>query len=529
MSQTVIPTAFERWKAQQAIDNQPIVLDEFVLAYVPDLDHNAPIDRMEALPPEAQIVHRQAVNKTGIINDNAVVYSFTMGTEIGDFVFNWIGLINRETETVAMIVHVPTQRKIANQTGQQGNALTRSFLMQYNGAAAETGITTPAETWQIDFTARLSGIDELQRWANLDHYGSGAFFGDGFLVDQNEGFFVHAGLGYVGGLRAVLPENHTFTAVDLPTKVWVDVSYQGNVVSQWETVISITTAMEHTNYNRNGFQHYVFAVASIDSHGTITDLRPIGTITDTALAKHTQSRNHPDASLMAKGFVQLSSATDSTSEEFAATPKAVKVAVDSTLAKSQNGADIPDKGAFRQNLGLKGTALLDVGTTAGTIAAGDDSRIVNSISIKNVDIQLPGRLTGNPLASTGRVYASESFLETDGNINGTRWGGWLSSYIESRWPIASVWFDESPRGWHLDRATGMLMQWGHVKRTADATAVNFYVTFPNHCAAVHLTQTAAANGSGSGSNLRAQAVTSSSFAAVMYANERSAFWLAIGF
>ncbi|END1495707.1 tail fiber protein [Escherichia coli] len=46
------------------------------------------------------------------------------------------------------------------------------------------------------------------------------------------------------------------------------------------------------------------------------------------LKEHEQSRRHPDASLTAKGFVQLSSATNSTSEALAATPKAVKTVYD---------------------------------------------------------------------------------------------------------------------------------------------------------------------------------------------------------
>jgi hypothetical protein len=49
---------------------------------------------------------------------------------------------------------------------------------------------------------------------------------------------------------------------------------------------------------------------------------------DDKLAEHEQSRRHPDATLKEKGFTQLSSATDSTSETFAATPKAVKAAYD---------------------------------------------------------------------------------------------------------------------------------------------------------------------------------------------------------
>lgn len=49
---------------------------------------------------------------------------------------------------------------------------------------------------------------------------------------------------------------------------------------------------------------------------------------DESLTCHVQSRNHPDATLTAKGFTQLSSATNSISETLAATPKAVKAAYD---------------------------------------------------------------------------------------------------------------------------------------------------------------------------------------------------------
>ncbi len=48
--------------------------------------------------------------------------------------------------------------------------------MEYNGAQTETGINTPAETWQIDFTARLAGMDERQRPENMDIYGAAAFW-----------------------------------------------------------------------------------------------------------------------------------------------------------------------------------------------------------------------------------------------------------------------------------------------------------------------------------------------------------------
>ncbi|HCL8213820.1 TPA: phage tail protein [Escherichia coli] len=76
---------------------------------------------------------------------------------------------------------------------------------------------------------------------------------------------------------------------------------------------------------------------------------------DDKIAEHEQSRRHPDATLTEKGFTQLSSATNSTSEKQAATPKAIKAAYDNAekrLQKDQNGGDIPDKDAFLDNVGV---------------------------------------------------------------------------------------------------------------------------------------------------------------------------------
>lgn len=55
---------------------------------------------------------------------------------------------------------------------------------------------------------------------------------------------------------------------------------------------------------------------------------------DSEIDKHAKSRNHPDATLTAKGFTQLSSSTTSTSETLAATPKAVKTVMDATNLKA---------------------------------------------------------------------------------------------------------------------------------------------------------------------------------------------------
>ncbi|EDP9253420.1 phage tail protein [Salmonella enterica subsp. enterica serovar Newmexico] len=62
-----------------------------------------------------------------------------------------------------------------------------------------------------------------------------------------------------------------------------------------------------------------------------------------------------DGSTQQRGLVQLSSTVNSVSETEAATPAAVKIAMDNAnarLAKERNGADIPNVPLFLQNLGL---------------------------------------------------------------------------------------------------------------------------------------------------------------------------------
>ncbi|HGW3728918.1 TPA: phage tail protein, partial [Citrobacter freundii] len=103
---------------------------------------------------------------------------------------------------------------------------------------------------------------------------------------------------------------------------------------------------------------------------------------DSQLRMHEQSRNHPDASTTEKGFVQLSSSVTSDSESQAATSKAVKIAMDNggaRLAKDRNLSDLPNAALARQNLELGDSSTRNVGTTAGSVASGDDARITGAM------------------------------------------------------------------------------------------------------------------------------------------------------
>ncbi|ECU5461138.1 hypothetical protein APM95_08620 [Salmonella enterica subsp. enterica serovar Muenchen] len=115
---------------------------------------------------------------------------------------------------------------------------------------------------------------------------------------------------------------------------------------------------------------------------------------DNSLKEHEKSRNHPDATLTDKGFVKLYSGVTSMDETMAATPKAVKIAMDNAnarLAKERNLADLTNIPLARQSLQLGNSATLNVGTTPGTVAAGDDSRITGAMQKDQNGADIPDK------------------------------------------------------------------------------------------------------------------------------------------
>ena len=346
MSQ-VITNAFETYWQGCLTDQVPVVLDEVVLADIPNLDITAPIDPNTGLPPQAQIVHRHPVDQRGRINNNAVAYSIVMDTTVGNFSFNAMYLINKASGMVGMIVYKgrETKTKTDQATGTTGNSLVKSMLMEYDQAATATVTTVEAGTWQIDYSARLLGMDEQLRLQAIACFGSSAFFGDGFkLINKAGSYKVQPGVAMVGGLRIQLDVEQAVTVGAKPVGVWVDVHHAGTILSRWDNHFEFkTSTTELTDYtDSNGYRHYVAKLGVVEADAAVTDKRQVNESQDLwgALRAHAESRNHPDASDSAKGFTQyakVQEALEGEADNLSLTPKVMK-AVMKALGLTKYGA-----------------------------------------------------------------------------------------------------------------------------------------------------------------------------------------------
>lgn len=125
---------------------------------------------------------------------------------------------------------------------------------------------------------------------------------------------------------------------------------------------------------------------------------------DEKLEEHEQSRRHPDATTKDKGFTQLSSSTDSTSEALAATPKAVKAAYDLAAGKyTAQDATTGQKGIVQLSSTIDSVSESLAATPKAVKIVGDDlSKLKSSLgtaATKNIqeapDDITPGRVLVN--------------------------------------------------------------------------------------------------------------------------------------
>ncbi|EIL1313329.1 phage tail protein [Salmonella enterica] len=490
MTQSVITSAFEQLKAQEAAGGQRILIDQFVFANIPGLNVDATPPDTEVLPPDTQIVHRQDVDRAGMVNENTVAYSITLPESTGDFTFNWMGLVSSATNTLCMVVYLHPQEKIKTANGKQGNTLVYSEVMEYAGASASTGITTPVSTWQIDFTARLHGMDEATRKAALDIYGPGLFFDDAFrLTASGTGQASFApGIAYLRGLRVELDAAGTLTyPTGVVQTVYLDAALTGTLTGENKATFTLTSQKTADYTDSLGQAHYVEPVATISASGDITDIRktrqPLSDRLDGEfLTQAGNLKEIADKGVSAQSDARThlglgSSATCDTGTTKGTVAAGDDARITGAMQKDQNGADIPDKQKFIENVGLTETVKQAAGavqktgdamtgklTLPQTSAFGvntDNALGGNSIVLGDndtgfkqsgdgvldvysnythvfrfignlVESMISLKVNGNAVA-TGEVQAGNgtSRMVGNGDIFGNVWNGWLSTHLNN--------------------------------------------------------------------------------------------------
>ena len=152
----IITNAGTQYIADKTLLNQGLEVKEIVIANVPGITENTPRDPAQGLPAELEIMHRRDIDAAGKVDENTVAWSVVLDQNIGDFDYNWIGLVTTDGTLIALD-YLPLQRKRAG----VNNVHNRSFVLQFAGAAALAQITIPAESWMFDYTPRINAL-ELQ-------------------------------------------------------------------------------------------------------------------------------------------------------------------------------------------------------------------------------------------------------------------------------------------------------------------------------------------------------------------------------
>ena len=189
---------------------------------------------------------------------------------------------------------------------------------------------------------------------------------------------------------------------------------------------------------------------------------------DDKISKHEQSRRHPDASLTTKGFVQLSSATNSTSETLAATPKAVKAAYDLAAGKAPvshthpwsqitgvPAASLTAKGTVQLSSAINSTSEILAATPKAVKAAYDlangkqpaDATLTALAGLATAADRLPyftgaDRAALATLTAIGRAIIAKGSIKDVLNYLGLGEGSALPVGVPVPWPTATP-----PAGW----------------------------------------------------------------------------------
>ncbi|EFN8330961.1 phage tail protein [Escherichia coli] len=188
----------------------------------------------------------------------------------------------------------------------------------------------------------------------------------------------------------------------------------GDLIAVGNTAESYKPAVAEGSGRAQTFRTILIVSSTATVALTVDNTMVMATVdyVDDKLKEHEQSRRHPDASLTAKGFVQLSSATNSDSETLAATPKAVKAAYDMANGKyTAQDATTAQKGIVQLSSATNSTSETLAATSNAVKAAYDNAEKRLQKAKNGEDISDKDTFTKNIGAC--RAYSAEMNIGGD--------------------------------------------------------------------------------------------------------------------
>ena len=289
--------------AQQQAAGQALIIKRFIFAMIEGLDPTQTPSQDEVMPSTDKIQYSQDITKAGYVNPAQVVYSVIVGSDVGDWSYNWIGLEAEGGELFA-VAYLPTQQKVKNiPPAQLGNTITRNFLIAFDGAQSITQINIPAESWQFDITDKLDDMDARNQAAIRGIFGRSTFFNDAFLLVKNNAQYVlKKGISYIEGIRLFNAEN-LIISPDLNNGVWLDVFLQKENNIKTAT-FNLTYGDNFTDYTDSaGVTHHLIKIATL-LNGEITDTRSRILKADSLLEAISDDPNSDPANIASIGALQ---------------------------------------------------------------------------------------------------------------------------------------------------------------------------------------------------------------------------------
>ncbi|WP_024608954.1 phage tail protein [Pseudoalteromonas sp. TAB23] len=152
----IMTNAGKSYITTRALQNSGLDVKELVLANIPNLNESAERNPNESMPSTLQIMYRRNIDTSGYVDSNTVAWAVILEQDVGDFDYNWIGLVTQDG-TLLAIDYLPLQRK------RQGvnNVHNRSFVLKFAAAAALARITIPAQSWMFDYSPQIDALNAL--------------------------------------------------------------------------------------------------------------------------------------------------------------------------------------------------------------------------------------------------------------------------------------------------------------------------------------------------------------------------------